>query len=86
MSFAPDAGPDTRDYRVDFTKITEQLPSYQPQWSIPLGIEQLAGDMRRYHLTVEDFTGSRFVRLEQIRLLMGVGALDDHLRLTAVTA
>jgi nucleoside-diphosphate-sugar epimerase len=86
VSFAPDAGPDTRDYRVDFTKISDLLPAYRPQWSVPLGIDELADDMRRHHLSVEDFTGPRFVRLEQVRSLMRRGALDDHLRMTAVTA
>ena len=86
VRLATDAAPDTRDYRVDFTKIKALLPAYRPQWSIPLGIEELASDMRRHHLTTEDFTGPRFVRLRKIETLMRSGALDDHLRMTAVNA
>lgn len=86
VTLAAGAGPDTRDYRVDFTKIKALLPAYRPQWSIPLGIEELARDMLQHDLTTEDFAGPRFVRLEQIQALMRAGALDDHLRMTAVNA
>ena len=30
VTFAEGAGPDVRDYRVDFSKITEELPAFQP--------------------------------------------------------
>jgi nucleoside-diphosphate-sugar epimerase len=80
VTFAADAGPDKRDYRVDFTKIHRILPAYQPQWSVPLGIEELARDMAVNALTSEDFEGPRFVRLARIRELMATGRLSDDLR------
>ena len=82
VTFAPDAGPDKRDYRVDFTKIHTVLPSFAPRWSVPLGIDELARDMRSNALTAEDFEGPRFVRLARIRELMAAGLMSDDLRVT----
>ena len=51
VTFAEGASPDKRDYRVDFGKIRRLLPSFQPVWTVPAGIDQLAADMSRYGLT-----------------------------------
>ena len=80
LTFAEGAGPDIRNYRVDFAKITTALPAFRPQWTIDRGIEQLADDMRVHDLQLEDFEGPRFVRLARIRELVDRGLLDDHLR------
>ena len=81
--FAPGAGPDTRDYRVDFTKVSEALPAFQPRWSVPLGIDQLVTEMNRLHMSAADFE-ARYVRLAQISRLMSEGRMDDDLRLREV--
>jgi nucleoside-diphosphate-sugar epimerase len=79
VTFAEGASPDKRDYRVDFGKIGRLLPSYQPAWTVPQGIDQLVTDMTRYGLTGEQFEHT-FVRLEQINRLKTAGRLDEHLR------
>ena len=81
VTFAEGAAPDRRDYRVDFSKVTEVLPSFQPQWTVAQGISELAEDMKTIGLSVEDFEGPRFVRLEQINQLRAFGRLDDFLYL-----
>lgn len=81
VTFAAGAGPDKRDYRVDFSRIGELLPAFKPEWTVADGIEQLAGDMRSHGLPRADFEGPRYVRLERIRQLMGAGELDTDLRL-----
>lgn len=81
VTFAEGAGPDARDYRVDFTKIRQHLPAYDPQWTVPRGIDQLAHDMRVNGLTAEDFEGARYVRLARIRDLIAQGRLDAELRM-----
>lgn len=87
VSFAADAGPDTRNYRVDFAKIQERLPSFQPRWTIPDGVRQLWTDAAERGLTAEDFEGPRFVRLEKIKQLSAEGLLDiETLRMTAVAS
>jgi nucleoside-diphosphate-sugar epimerase len=85
VTFAEGAGPDIRDYRVDFSKITEALPAFQPRWTVPLGIDQLYADMTRLGLTAEDFE-SRYVRLAQISRLMREGRMDDSLRVSVEEA
>jgi nucleoside-diphosphate-sugar epimerase len=79
VTFAEGATADKRDYRVDFGKVTRLLPAFRPQWTVPDGIEELAGDMDRYGLEVDDFEGPRFVRLERINQLRAAGRLDDAL-------
>ena len=81
VTFAPGAGPDTRDYRVDFTKIRTVLPGYQPAWTIQRGIEELATDMERIGLSATDFEGPRFVRLKRIRELTATGRMTSDLRM-----
>jgi len=81
VTFAKGAGPDARDYQVSFAKITDVLPEFKPQWTVPLGIAELAADMQRYGLLAQDFEGPRYVRLARIRELMASGALDADLRL-----
>jgi hypothetical protein len=84
VTFADSAGPDKRDYRVDFTKIGQLLPAFKPQWTVAKGIEELAADMRSFGLTAEDFEGPRFVRLARIRELLASGYLDEDLRIPAI--
>lgn len=79
VTFADGAGPDKRDYRVDFSKINSLLPAYRPTWTIATGIDQLARDMRENGLTTEDFEGPRYVRLAKVREMVSAGRLDDEL-------
>jgi nucleoside-diphosphate-sugar epimerase len=83
VTFAAGAGPDRRDYRVDFSKLAAVLPTFTPKWSVPLGIEELARDMVVHRLAAEEFEGPRFVRLKRIRELMRSGRMDGRLRLLA---
>lgn len=83
VSFAEGAGPDTRNYRVDFAKIRAVLPAYEPAWTIPEGIQELWKDAKANELTRQDFNGPRFVRLKRIQQLAAEGRLDlANLRLT----
>ncbi|WP_435736856.1 SDR family oxidoreductase [Cellulosimicrobium sp. PMB13] len=83
VSFAAGAGPDKRDYRVDFTKVRETLPAFEPRWTVPDGIREIWAHAGERGLTVEDFEGPRFVRLRRIEELAATGRLDvSTLRLT----
>jgi len=81
VTFAEGASADKRDYRVDFTKITELLPGFRPVWTVTAGIDELTEDMQRRGITAEQFAHT-FVRLEQINRLRAAGRLDDLLRRT----
>jgi len=76
VSFADGAGPDTRNYRVDFTKIRTLLPAADPSWTVPDGIREIWKDAADRALTAEDFEGPRFVRLQRILELAAAGRLD----------
>jgi nucleoside-diphosphate-sugar epimerase len=80
VTFAAEAGPDKRDYRVDFSRIGRLLPAFEPEWTVVTGIEELARDMRTYGLSADDFEGPRYVRLERVRELRANGRLDADLR------
>jgi nucleoside-diphosphate-sugar epimerase len=76
VSFAEGAGPDTRNYQVDFTKIRSQVLGFQPIWTIPQGIKEIWSDAGVNGLTAEDFEGPRYVRLRRIQQLAAEGRLD----------
>ena len=88
IEYAPDAGPDTRCYRVDCSKIAEMLPAFQPQWNARQGAEELYAAYQAAELTKEDVEGRRYIRLKHIKGLMESGKLGADLRWTsaAVTA
>jgi nucleoside-diphosphate-sugar epimerase len=80
VSFADGAGPDLRNYRVDFAKLEETFPGLKLRWTVREGVEELLGAYTRYGLTVDDFMSSRFVRLRRIRELLSAGTVDEMLR------
>ena len=80
VSFAEGAGPDIRNYRVDFGKLHSTFPDLNMRWSVRDGIDELAAAYDKYGLTYEDFTSSRYVRLRRIRELLDSGLVDEMLR------
>lgn len=85
VEFAEGAGPDLRCYRADFSKITRVLPSFKPQWTARKGAEQLYEAYKRIGLTLEEFEGPRYKRIDHIRLLLKNKRLDNSLRWTSLT-
>ena len=79
VSFADDAGPDLRNYRVDFAKLNDTFPDLKLRWGVRDGIEELARAYIEHGLTYDDFTSTRFVRLRRIHELLAAGLLDDML-------
>ena len=82
VTFAANAGPDLRDYRVDFGKLNDTFPGLSLRWTVRDGIAELLASYTRFGLSYADFTSSRYVRLRRIRELMAAGAVDDMLRRT----
>jgi nucleoside-diphosphate-sugar epimerase len=82
-SFAEGGGPDKRSYQVDCSKIERMLPSFQPQWTVPLGVEQMFEAYTREGLTFDDFTGPRYMRIKRVQELQAAGRVDDDMRLMA---
>ena len=86
LSFAQGAGPDLRNYRVDFSKLTETFPELRLRWSVRSGTEELVDAYTRHNFTYEDFASSRFVRLRRINELLSAGLVDQMLRRQGVEA
>jgi nucleoside-diphosphate-sugar epimerase len=80
ITFAADAGPDKRNYRADFTKISRALPSFRPQWDARKGAKQLYEAYKSVGLKLEDFEGPRYRRIDQLKQLMASGHLGEDLR------
>ena len=82
VTFADNAGPDLRNYRVDFGKLNDTFPELSLRWTVRDGIAELLASYTRHGLSYDDFTSSRYVRLRRIKELMAAGTVDDMLRRT----
>ena len=83
VTYAGGASPDVRNYRVDFTNISDRLPGFQPTWTVQKGIEELYQAYRDHALTLEEFLSARYLRIKRIGELRAADALDADLRWTA---
>ena len=79
---AADAGPDLRDYRVDFGKLVDTFPDLGLRWHVRTGSASCS-QLHRHGLTYADFTRPRYVRLRRIKELLAAGEIDDMLRRTS---
>jgi nucleoside-diphosphate-sugar epimerase len=86
VDFAADAGADARSYRVDFGKIGRLLPGFRPRWTARRGAQELHDAYRAVGLTVEDFEGPRYKRIDCLKRLMADGRVDGALRWSSSTA
>ena len=80
VEYAPDAAADKRCYRVDCNKIARVLHEFKPQWTARRGIEQLYQEYKKVGLTLEEFEGSKYLRIAHIKSLINKGLLDENLR------
>ncbi|MCG8593827.1 MAG: SDR family oxidoreductase [Kiloniellales bacterium] len=85
LEVAPDAGPDTRSYRVSFEKIARVLPEFKPRWDLRAGAEQLYAAYRASGLSLAQIE-SRYQRINHIKMLMDEGIIDHRLRRGDCTA
>lgn len=79
VTFAAGASADSRDYRVDFTKIAERLPGFEATVTLRDGIVEIYEAYQR-GLTEADWNGPRFVRLGTIRGHLDGGRINSDLR------
>ena len=80
IDYAKDGEPDKRTYRVDFTKIYRDLPAFQPQWTARRGAQELLAAYQQTSLSVDEFEGQRYKRIDHIKQLLQTGLLDTNLR------
>jgi nucleoside-diphosphate-sugar epimerase len=83
VRYHPDGGPDKRCYRVNCDEIRRVLPSFEPQWTVRAGVEELYDAYLRSGMTLETLLSPRHLRIGRIKELQAAGALDDSLRRVA---
>ncbi len=86
IDYAPDAGPDTRCYRVDCNKIARVLHEFKPQWTAHRGVVELYEEYKKVGLTLEEFEGVKYMRIAHLKHLLETGLLDEDFRWTAQQA
>lgn len=70
---------DSRSYRVDFTKIANELPAFKPKWKLHQGIEDIYLNFKKFGMDDERFNGRYFNRLKQLEFLLKKGTLNSDL-------
>jgi nucleoside-diphosphate-sugar epimerase len=80
IEYAADAGPDKRNYRVDFSKFAKSFPEYKPNWDAHKGAQELYAAYQKVGLKLDEFEGPRFKRVDHIKQLLNEGCLDINLR------
>lgn len=79
LSFAPEAGPDLRNYRVNCDKIHNIIPTFQPKWTVKKGVFELYNAFKNVNLSPEIFEGPKFKRILHIQNLLDSGKLNSQL-------
>lgn len=82
LTFADNASPDKRNYRVNCDKAVERLEHFRPVWDVRKGARELYEAYQRVGLTLEEFEGPRYQRIGHIRKLLAESKLDKSLRVT----
>jgi nucleoside-diphosphate-sugar epimerase len=84
VSFAEDAGPDPRNYRVNCDRIARTLPAFKPVWSARRGAKELYEAFVRHGLQLEEFEGPRYQRIGHVKSLLASRTLDETFRRPAL--
>ncbi len=80
VTFAESVSTDSRCYRVDFSKILNTLPNFEPKWTMREGIKQLYQAYVEEQLTLDEFESSRYLRIKHVRNMLATGEIDAALR------
>ncbi len=82
ISFAGDASPDLRNYRVNFDKFANTFPDFPLQWSALEGAKSIYESYAKFGLDKDDYEGPKYKRIAQLKNLIETGQLDDTMRWT----
>lgn len=80
ITYAADAGPDKRNYRVSFEKIKRLIPKFKPEWTAQKGCLQLKASFLQSGIKPDEFEGPRYKRIARIQALQNEGSLASDLR------
>lgn len=78
IEFAEDAGPDIRCYKVNCDKIKDTL-GFRTIWNAKKGAREVYNVIKREGLTLEEFEGPRYRRLDALKKSILDGLIDKNL-------
>jgi nucleoside-diphosphate-sugar epimerase len=68
--YTGEVGPDPRNYRVKFDKLTALFPDFRLKYNLQTGLEELLQKFRDHHFSLKDFEGDQFVRLRALKKIL----------------
>jgi len=80
LRFEQGASADTRNYQVDCSRLPATVPAFKTSWTVKAGIEECYDSFTKSGVTLEEFEGIRYKRIDHVRRLIADGILDDKLR------
>jgi nucleoside-diphosphate-sugar epimerase len=80
IEFAEGAGPDKRNYRVNFNKYTESFPNHVLRWNARRGTGDIYESYVKFGLKKDEYEGPTYKRIAQLKLLLSTGQLSDDFR------
>lgn len=83
LSFAPGAGADPRDYKVDFTRLETTFPDFRLDYDLERGARELLDHFRRYGIPDDCLSGDQFVRLRTLRRKLADAEVPDYFQVAA---
>lgn len=78
IEYANEARKDLRSYRVDFSKIKDQI-GYKTKWKLKDGIREIYNIIKMKAFTEKDFKDKDYYRVAYIKWLIDQGILDNNL-------
>ena len=80
VEIAEGAGPDKRSYRVDCSRIENELPGFKAEWDAHKGAQELYDAFREYGMDEAMFQGPMFVRLKHLQSMIDSKKMTTDLR------
>jgi len=78
ITYAENPSKDARSYKVDFTKIKNQL-GYKTKWTVDEGIKDIYRILKTKNFTEVDFKDKKYYRVAYIKWLIKQNKLDSNL-------
>ena len=86
VSVNPDAPPDRRSYRVDFSLYARLAPAHQPRSDLLQSVARLRDGLARVGFADKEFRNSALIRLQVLDGLIASGQVTPDLRWAALQA
>jgi nucleoside-diphosphate-sugar epimerase len=69
--YTGEGSPDSRDYRVDFSKFAKAFPDFGFAYTVRDGVRELMAGFAAYGMTEDQIDGPRFIRLKSLKDRVG---------------